>query len=106
MTVRWLAPIAQAHRITMALHSMVGETRALRGCVGCLVSTRIRQRGIVRYVEEWQTEEDLRRRVRSSGFTDLATLMELAPKPPRVEFALPGGIRGLDFVEEAQRLRH
>ena len=105
MIVCWLTPIGQAHRITMALHSMMDDTRALHGCVGCSVSTRIRDQGVVRYVEEWQTEEDLRRRVRSSAFTGLASLMEYAVKPPRVEFALPGGTRGLDFVEEVQRVR-
>ena len=105
MIVCWLTPIGQAHRITMALHSMMDDTRALHGCVGCSVSTRIRDQGVVRYVEEWQTEEDLRRRVRSSAFTGLAALMEYAMKPPRVEFALPGGTRGLDFVEEVQRVR-
>lgn len=103
MTICWFTSIGQAHRITMALHSLIDETRALRGCVGCFVSTRIRDRGTVRYVEEWQSEEDLRRRVRSSAFTDLGALMECAPRSPRVEFALPGGTRGLDFVEEVQR---
>jgi hypothetical protein len=28
--------------------------------------------------------------------------MEYAVKPPRVEFTLPSGNRGLDFVEELQ----
>jgi quinol monooxygenase YgiN len=106
MIVSWYTPIGQAHRITIALHSMMDETRALHGCVGCSVSTRIREQGIVRYVEEWQTEEDLRQRVRSSAFSGLAALMEYASKPPRVEFALPGGNRGLDFVEEVQRSRN
>lgn len=106
MTVSWFTPIGQAHRITMALHSMMDETRALHGCVGCSVSTRIRARGTVRYVEEWQTEEDLRRRVKSRSFTGLAALMEYAGKPPRIEFALPGGTRGLDFVEEVQQTRN
>jgi quinol monooxygenase YgiN len=105
MIVCWLAPIGQAHRITMALHSMMDETRVLHGCVGCSVSTRIRDQGIVRYVEEWQTEDDLRRRVRSSAFTGLAALIEYAIKPPTIEFALPGGTRGLDFVEEVQQSR-
>jgi len=106
MTVHWLAPIGQAHRITAALNSMIEETRSLHGCIGCTVSTRISKKGIVRYVEEWQTEEDLRLRVRSRAFTNLATLIECAPTPPRVQFALPGGTRGLDFVEEVQRTRH
>ena len=106
MTVHWLAPIGQAHRITAALNSMIEETRSLHGCIGCTVSTRISNRGIVRYVEEWETEEDLRLRVRSSAFSSLAALIECAVKPPRVQFALPGGTRGLDFVEEVQRSRN
>jgi quinol monooxygenase YgiN len=105
MTLRWFTSIGQAHRITIALHSMMNETRGLHGCIGCSVSTRIRDRGMVRYVEEWQSEEDLRLRLRSSAFVGVASLMESGVKPPRIEFALPGGTRGLDFVEEAQRAR-
>lgn len=105
MTVCWFTPIGQAHGLTMALHSMINETRAARGCIGCFVSTRIRERGVVRYVEEWASEEDLRRRVRSSRFTDLAALMESTTKPPRVGFDLPDGSRGFDFVEEVHQSR-
>jgi len=105
MSVCWFTPIGQAHRLTMALHSMIDETLALRGCVGCFVSTRIREQGVVRYIEEWASEEDLRRRVRSSRFSDLATLMDSTAKPPRVGFDLPDGSRGLDFVKEAQQSR-
>ena len=105
MTVCWLTPIGQAHRLTMALHSMIDETRSLRGCIGCFISTRIREQGVVRYIEEWESEEDLRRRVRSSRFSDIATLIDSTSKPPRVGFDLPDGNRGLDFVEEVQQSR-
>ena len=98
MTVSWLTPVAQAQRIT--------ETRAVHGCLGCSITTRINKRALVRYTEEWESEEDLRRRLRSSAFTNVATLMESAIKPPRVEFTLHTGIRGLDFVEEVQRSRN
>ena len=107
MTVYWLTPIEQAHRITAALQSMIEQARAFHGCIGCSVSIRISHRGVVRYTEEWQTEEDLRRRVTSTAFRGLATLIDsVADKPPRVEFALPSGNRGLDFVEEVQRSRN
>jgi quinol monooxygenase YgiN len=105
MTVFWSMPIGQAHRITEALHSMMDETRALHGCVGCSVSTQVRNSGFVRYVEEWRTEEDLRSRLRSGNFAGLAALMESSPKSPRIEFALPGGNRGMDFLDELQRSR-
>ena len=38
----------------------------------------------------------------SDGFNHLATLIEDAVQPPRVEFALAHEIRGLDFVEEVR----
>jgi len=33
----------------------------------------------------------------------LITLIDDAIEPPRIEFTLPGGTRGLDYVAEVQR---
>ena len=102
MTIEWFVPLGQARPITMALHSLAADTRTTRGCIGCSVSTDIGKRGAVRYVEEWQTEDDLRRRLRSDTFSQLVTLIEGAVQPPRIEFALDHETRGLDFVEEVR----
>ncbi len=104
MTVEWLLPLGQMMPITHALHSLATDIRAVRGCIGCSVSTDIGPRAAVRYMEEWKTEEDLRHRLQSDTFMKLVTLIEVAPQPPRIEFALPAGTRGLDFVEEVRRL--
>jgi quinol monooxygenase YgiN len=103
MTIEWYLPLGQARPITMALHSVIAETRAVRGCVRCSVSTGISTEGTVTYVEEWETEEDLRNRLRAETFTELAALIDAAAKPPRVVFALPWGTRGLEFAEEVRR---
>ncbi len=103
MTIEWFVPAAQTRPITMALHSLMDDTRIARGCVGCSVSTGLAEQGTVRYVEEWETEDDLRRRLRCRSFTQLVALMDDAIKPPLVEFALPHGRRGLDFAEEVRR---
>jgi quinol monooxygenase YgiN len=102
MTVEWFVPLGQARPITIALHSLMADARSARGCLGCFVSTGIKDQGTVRYVEEWQTEEDLRRRLESNAFVELAALIDDATEPPHVEFALPTGTRGLDFVEEVR----
>jgi quinol monooxygenase YgiN len=102
MTIEWFVPLGQTRPITMALHSLAADTRTTRGCIGCSVSTDIGKRGAVRYVEEWQTEDDLRRRLRSDTFSQLVTLIEGAVQPPRIEFALDHETRGLDFVEEVR----
>jgi quinol monooxygenase YgiN len=57
----------------------------------------------VQFVESWESEEGLKRHVRSDRFVTLAGLMESATEAPRVEFALPGGTRGLDYAGEVRR---
>jgi hypothetical protein len=57
----------------------------------------------VRFDEDWDSEESLRRHVRSRSFTTLAGLLESALDPPRIAFVLPGGKRGLDYAEEVRR---
>jgi quinol monooxygenase YgiN len=103
MTIEWLVPLGQTRPITMALHSLAADTRTNHGCVGCSVSTDIGNRGTVRYIEEWQTEDDLRRRVQSDTFAQLVMLIEDATQPPRIEFSLDRETRGLDFVEEVRK---
>jgi len=105
MTLEWLVPIGQTRSITMALHSLASDVRSTAGCVSCSVSTEMANRGVVRYVEEWETEEDLRLRVSADAFASLIALLEEAAQPPRVEFALTRGTRGFDFAEEVRGSR-
>jgi quinol monooxygenase YgiN len=103
MTIEWLVPIGQTRSITMALHSLASDVRPTAGCVSCSVSTDMANRGVVRYVEEWESEEDLRLRVSADTFAHLIALMEQAAQPPRIEFALARGTRGVEFAEEVRR---
>jgi quinol monooxygenase YgiN len=102
MTIELSVPIGQTRPITMALHSLASDVRSTTGCVSCSVSTDLANRGVIRYVEEWQTEEDLRFRVNGDTFLQLIALVEEAAQPPRIEFALARGTRGFEFVEEVR----
>jgi quinol monooxygenase YgiN len=102
LTIEWFVPLGQARAITNVLQSVADETRVMRGCIGCSVLTDIGTRGTVRYSEEWETEADLRARIRSDNFPRLASLMEASIQPPTVEIVLAHQTRGLDFVEEVR----
>jgi hypothetical protein len=69
------------------------------GCLGCAAWAE--PEWTVRYVEEWQTERDMRRRVRSDQFTSLLSVVESA-QLPQVQFDFVTTTRGLDYVEEAR----
>ena len=100
LTVEWFVPLGEATAIAAALHSLMVTVRGERGCLRSSLSTDVGERVTLRYIQHWQSEEDLKRHLQSGAFASLAGLVEGATDPPRIEFALPGGIRGLDYVEE------
>jgi hypothetical protein len=80
------------------LRCMTAATRLDRGCQECAAWTD--REFTVHYSERWAAEADVRRRVRSSGFSSLLTLMECGAAPPEVKFDFVTKTRGLDYVEE------
>jgi hypothetical protein len=58
---------------------------------------------MIRYEEEWATEEDIRRRIRSDRFTSLLSVVESAQEAPRVQFDFVTTTRGLDYVAEVRQ---
>lgn len=102
MSLRWVVPLGESRSITAALHQVMVAARTKPGCLRCAVATDVGQEVGLQYVEEWSSEELLRREVRSDRFATLAALMEHATAQPAVEFQLPDGVRGLDYAEEVR----
>ena len=100
MTLNWNVPPGEARPITEALNVLMIAARAERGYVNCSLSAELGDFAKVRYREEWQTEEDLQRQVKSPRFAKLAELIERASGHPNVQFHLANSVRGLDYAEE------
>jgi quinol monooxygenase YgiN len=100
MTIQWLVPVGKTRSMTEALHVLMSMTRTEPGCLACSVSADVADKGVIRYSEEWQSEEALKRQFVSDRFRSLVALMEDASEAPVVEFILPGGNRGFEYVEE------
>jgi quinol monooxygenase YgiN len=100
MTIQWLVPVGKTRSMTEALHLLMVSTRAEPGCVACSVAADVAEKGVIRYSEEWSTEDSLQRQFTTDRFKSLIALVEDATEPPVVEFLLPGGTRGLDYVED------
>jgi quinol monooxygenase YgiN len=103
LNLEWDVPAGKVAVLAPALHELMPSTRLQPGCLGCAVGTRAGDRVTIRYDEDWESEESLRRHVCSRSFTALAGLLELALNPPRIDFVLPGGKRGIDYAEEVRR---
>ena len=101
MTVILVASHSRGHQRVQALRSLMTLTRLEHGCLTCTVWSDLES--TVRYVEEWATELDLNRRMRSDPFTALLAVMEGAKEPPEVRFDFCTLSRGLDYVEEIRQ---
>jgi len=84
---------------------LMASTRAEPGCVTCSVSADVGDKGVIRYSEEWQSEDALQRQFHTERFRSLVALVENATEPPLVEFQLPSGSRGLEYVEDIRGIR-
>ncbi|HMD36685.1 MAG TPA: antibiotic biosynthesis monooxygenase [Vicinamibacterales bacterium] len=102
MSIRWLVPAGKARLMTEALHRLMATTNSEQGCVSCSVSADVAAKGLIKYTEEWETEEALQQQFQTDRFRNLVALLESGTEPPVVEFLLPGGNRGLDYVEDVR----
>ncbi len=81
-----------------ALRFLITGTRLEPGCRVC--SAWADPDSTVRYLEEWETEADMRRRVSSARFTSLLAVMESTFEQPQVQFDFVTSTRGIDYVAE------
>jgi len=105
MNLTWSVPQVESRHIVSALQRLMPSIQGEAGCVGCSLSIDVRKRAVLHYTEEWRTEEDLTRNLRSDKFSALAELMERASEYPSIEFVLPGSTRGADYAVEVRDSR-
>ena len=69
------------------------------GSVSCRLTTDVGSETVFSYVEEWKSEEDLNRQLKSERFALLAELMEHASQQPSIEFIVGNTSRGPEYAE-------
>jgi quinol monooxygenase YgiN len=105
MMLRWSVPPGESRPIASCLQGLMVSTRAEPGCIGCSLSTDMGPQAVIRYTEEWKTEDDLKRQLRSYRFLVIAELMEHASEVPTIEFCLKDTTRGIDYAEEIRNIK-
>jgi len=74
-----------------------------RGCASARLYSEIGNPECLNYVEEWKSEEDLKRNLRSERFVRLVAIMEIAAGPPALTFSHVIDGDGLEFASRICR---
>jgi quinol monooxygenase YgiN len=101
LSVKLTASANRVQDLVAAFRFLTVSIRLDQGCLGCSVWSE--PDSSVHYVEEWSTEEDIRRRVGSESFTSVLELLESVGEPPLVQVDFVSRTRGLDYVAEVRQ---
>ena len=86
------------------VRSLLGPTSAVPGCIHCGFYTDAQNESLLFYVEEWQTEEDLRRHIRSDDYRKFLALIDLSSEPPDLKFHRVSETLGMEYVSHVRSL--
>ena len=79
------APKSRA-AVIRTLAAQVGPTRVQPGCLRCDLYQDIEHRATITLVEEWETQTELDRRLRSEDYRVVLAAIDLAQAPPVIHF--------------------
>jgi quinol monooxygenase YgiN len=81
-----------------ALRSVMRPAQVDRGCESARLYAEIGNTELLNYVEEWRSEDDLKRSLRSGHLARLVAVMEIAAVPPTLKFSHVIDDDGLEFA--------
>lgn len=84
------------------LRSIVERTRAEAGCVSCSVYKDTETENQLVFAQEWRSEDDLQRHLRSADYQKVLLVMEMALTRPEVRFDTIATTSGVEVIEKAR----
>jgi quinol monooxygenase YgiN len=102
LVLRITARSNRVQSMIQALRSLMLPIQLDRGCGGCRLYADIDNPNALLYTEEWATQKDLEREIRSDRFTRLLSVMESSPTSPVLEFLIIPRTRGLEYIAEVR----
>ncbi len=98
-SLRMVVPGRRKDEVIRAMRSLKGPTSAQPGCVDCRILEDADDAGVVLYVEEWGSREQLERHIRSEPYRRLLSIMEMAAERPEIRYDTVSQRQGFELVE-------
>ncbi|MFO7902666.1 MAG: putative quinol monooxygenase [Planctomycetota bacterium] len=97
-SLRVVVPTEKRPEAARLVRSLLGPTSAEPGCIHCGSYTDFQNESVLCYVEDWETEEDLRRHIRSRDYRKFLALMDLSSEPPDLKFQRVSETLGIEYL--------
>ena len=88
--------------ILSVARSLLGLVRAQPGCIHFEICHNIDDVNTLAIVEEWESQEDLDRYIRSDEYRKVLALIDFSAEPPEIRFNTVSHTGGLEVIEAAR----
>jgi len=99
-TIRITAPESPNGEIVRVLRSLIEPTRVETGCISCDLYKDLHDPSIIVWVEEWKTQHDLERHLRSRQYKKILAAFDMSSSQPVMQFNTVVETKGMQLIEE------
>src|SRR5262245_50447227 len=97
-----LAPPHRRDELVRSISKIVESSRLDSGCLDCRLYADVADSDSLTLVEEWRTQPDMERRLRSIAYGHLLQLMEVSREPPQTVFHTIIETSGLETIRRVR----
>ena len=91
--------------IVRVLRSLIEPTRVETGCISCGLYRDLYDSSILIWTEEWDTQDDLERHLRSSQYKKILVTLEMSNEQPEMRFDTVIETKGMQLIADARGVK-
>lgn len=103
VTLRMLVQPEKRRDLLETIRGMLEPTRVERGCLSYRLYEDVEHRNAFVLLEEWETQQDLERHIRTDNQQRILALMDLLSEQPELRFNTVSHTAGMDLIENVLR---
>lgn len=101
-TLRMIVRPEKRKDLLEAMRGMLEPARVERGCRSYRLYEDVENRNAFILLEEWETQDDLEKHIRTDNQRRLLTLMDLLSEQPELRFNTVLNTAGMELIEEVR----
>jgi quinol monooxygenase YgiN len=104
-TIRITASENPDSEIVRVLRSLIEPTRVETGCISCGLYKDLHDPSVIIWVEDWTTQDDLERHLRSPQYKKILAAFDMSDAQPDIRFDTVVETKGMQLIAEARGVK-
>jgi len=104
VTLRIVIPTERRDEVIKTITSLLGPAQVQPGCANYRFYQEINHENSLILMEEWESQEDLDRYIRSDQYRKILAVMDMSSEEPEVKFNMVSQTAEMEFVKATHKM--